>query len=65
MQILLDTEAITAFINKKIITQYPHNFIYLNTLPYSFVLANGIAPFHVHGVVELRIIIASQIKLPG
>lgn len=61
LQILLDTGATTTFINKKIITQYPCDFIYLNKLPYSFVLADGIAPFHVHGVVELQIVIANHI----
>ncbi|CAF4432119.1 unnamed protein product [Rotaria sp. Silwood2] len=61
IQILLDTGATTTFINKEVIKQYPHDFIYLNTLPYSFVLADGIAPFHVHGVVELHIEIANQI----
>ena len=61
MRILLDTGATTTFINKKLITQYPYDFPYLNTVPYSFVLADGIAPFHVHGVVELHIQIANQI----
>ncbi|CAF4940328.1 unnamed protein product, partial [Rotaria sp. Silwood1] len=61
MQILLDTGATTTFINKKLVAQYPFDFLYLNTLPYSFVLADGIAPFHVHGVVELHIEIANQI----
>ena len=61
MQILLDTGATTTFINKKLITQYPYDFTYFNTLPYSFVLADGIAPFHVHGVVDLHIDIANQI----
>ncbi len=55
LQALLDTGATTTFINKHIINQYPSDFIYLNTLPHSFVLADGIAPFHVHGTVNLHI----------
>ena len=61
MQILLDTGATTTFINKKIITENFHDFTYIHTLPYSFVLADGIAPFNVHGVVELKIQFADQL----
>ena len=61
MQLLIDTGATTTFINKKIITQNIHDFTYISTLPYSFVLADGIAPFQVHGIVELQIQFANQI----
>ena len=60
LQILLDTGATTTFINKKIITRYLYDFTYSNNLPYSFLLADGIAPFHVHGVVKLHIQFATQ-----
>ena len=60
MHILIDTGATNTFINSKTlrsIKQYKH----LNKHPSSFVLADGIAPFHVLGVVELQILFSNQI----
>jgi hypothetical protein len=60
LQILLDTGSTNTFINKQIITRYSSDFIYLNTLPHSFLLADGIVPFLVHGTVKLHIQFATQ-----
>ncbi len=60
LQILLDTGSTNTFINKQIITRYSSDFIYLNTLPHSFLVADGIVPFLVHGTVKLHIQFATQ-----
>ena len=60
MQILIDTGATNTFINNNTlnsIKQYTH----LNKHSSSFVLADGIAPFQVLGVVELQILFSNQI----
>ena len=54
LKILIDTGATTTFINEKALHHMPHpKFIHKN--PYSFVLADGVAPFQVLGVIELEI----------
>ncbi|CAF4927487.1 unnamed protein product [Rotaria sp. Silwood1] len=60
MQILIDTGATNTFINYKTLQSInqPTN---LNKHSSSFVLADGIAPFHVLGVVELEILFSDQI----
>ena len=60
LQLLIDSGATTTFINKQLLTKHPLDFPYLNSLPYSFVLADGIAPFHVHGIVQLKIQFSNQ-----
>ena len=53
-KLLIDTGATTTFINQKILHRLQHsNFTHKN--PYSFVLADGIAPFQVLGTIELII----------
>ena len=59
MRLLIDTGATTTFINNRMlqhIKPYPN----LTKISHSFVLADGIAPFHVLGVVTLRIKFANQ-----
>ena len=60
MQLLIDTEATTTFINKKTLNSIKQ-YTYINKHSDSFVLADGIAPFHVLGVVELQISFSNQI----
>ena len=60
MHILIDTGATNTFINSKTlhsIKQCTH----LTKQSSSFILADGIVPFHVLGVVELQILFANQI----
>ena len=60
MKLLIDTGATNTFINKdKLRNLNPCNLI--NNHSYSFVLADGIAPFRVEGIVELHITIANKI----
>nr|ABL86690.1 putative pol protein [Philodina roseola] len=60
MRILIDTGATNTFINYKTFISLKHR-PYLNQHSSTFVLADGIAPFHVLGVVELRIQFSNQI----
>ncbi|CAF4942750.1 unnamed protein product [Rotaria sp. Silwood1] len=60
MQILIDTGATNTFINYKTL-QSINQSTNLNKHSSSFVLADGIAPFHVLGVVELEILFSDQI----
>ncbi|CAF1489537.1 unnamed protein product [Adineta steineri] len=60
MQLLVDTGATTTFINQKTLHTIKQ-YIYINKQSYSFVLADGIAPFQVLGIVELHIQFADQI----
>lgn len=60
MQILIDTGATNTFINHKTlhsIKQCAH----IHKHSSSFVLADGVAPFHVLGIIELQILFANQI----
>ena len=53
-KILIDTGATKTFINNRIL----HHLVPRNTIlkqPYSFLLADGVAPFHVLGLVKLSI----------
>ena len=50
-KILIDTGATTTFINTKVLQYMKH----LRHTPYSLLLADGLAPFYVLGVVELSI----------
>jgi hypothetical protein len=54
IKILIDTGATTTFINEKTL-RYMSNLTSINKSTYSFTLADGIAPFHVLGVVKLSI----------
>jgi hypothetical protein len=60
MQILIDTGATNTFINYKTLHSIKQS-THLNKSSASFVLADGIAPFHVLGVVELQILFSNQI----
>jgi hypothetical protein len=60
MQLLIDTRATTTFINQKTLRTIKQ-YTYINKHSYSFVLADGIAPFHVLGIVELHIQFSNQI----
>ncbi|CAF2002134.1 unnamed protein product [Rotaria magnacalcarata] len=60
MQILIDTGATNAFINYKTLNSMKQ-YTRLNKHSSSFVLADGIAPFRVLGVVELQILFSNQI----
>ena len=53
-KILIDTGATTTFINKNIIHNIPFPVV-ISTEPYFCVLADGVAPFHVLGMIELSI----------
>ncbi|CAF1281573.1 unnamed protein product [Rotaria magnacalcarata] len=55
IRILVDTGATKSFINKRILHRIvdPHNTILKR--PYSFLLADGVAPFHVFGSVNISI----------
>jgi hypothetical protein len=54
IKLLIDTGATTTFINEKVLRHMTHPQ-YIHNNPYSFTLADGIAPFHVLGVVQLSI----------
>ncbi|CAF3835454.1 unnamed protein product [Rotaria sordida] len=60
MQILIDTGATNTFINYKTLHSIKQA-TRINKHSSSFVLADGIAPFHVLGVVELQILFSNQI----
>src|SRR5271163_1325412 len=53
-KILVDHGATTTFINKRIL-QHMKDFKYIPQTPYSFLLADGVTPFQVVGLVELSI----------
>ena len=53
-KILIDTGATTTFINTKFL-QYMKHLRFIHHTPYSLLLADGLAPFYVLGVVELSI----------
>ncbi|CAF1619086.1 unnamed protein product, partial [Adineta ricciae] len=52
--ILLDTGATTTFIHKHLLEQFPH-YKMIDSTHSSFVLADGVAPFHVLGTVFLTL----------
>ena len=60
MQILVDTGATHTFINYQTLSSIKQ-YLHLNKHSSFFVLADGIAPFHVLGVVELEILFSNQI----
>ncbi|CAF4584672.1 unnamed protein product [Rotaria magnacalcarata] len=53
-KILIDTGATTTFIREDVLQHMTH-LQYIRKTPYSFTLADGLAPFHVLGVVEVSI----------
>ena len=53
-KILINTGATTTFINIKVL-QYMKHLRFIHHTPYSLLLADGLAPFYVLGVVELSI----------
>ncbi|CAF1491362.1 unnamed protein product, partial [Didymodactylos carnosus] len=59
MKILVDTGASTTFIDEKSLRSTKH-LKFINKNQYSFVFADGVAPFYVIGVVELTIKFGDQ-----
>jgi len=59
LKILIDTGATTTFIHEKIL-KHLLSLQYIEKSPYSFTLADGIAPFHVLGVVNLSVKFANS-----
>ena len=60
MQILIDTGATNTFINHKTLNSI-NKFLPLDKHSSSFVLADGIMPFHVLGIIQLQISFADQL----
>ncbi|CAF1172496.1 unnamed protein product [Didymodactylos carnosus] len=60
MRILIDTGATTTFISEKSLRKTKHHK-YINKDSYSFLLADGVAPFLVSGIVELTIKFGDQL----
>lgn len=60
VKILIDTGANSTFINEKVLQHMIH-LRYIHRKSYSFTLADGIAPFHALGLVELSVHFANSI----